>query len=38
MHSDSHTGMLPNPRQEACVINFHRNLAAYMGRCAPVAL
>lgn len=35
MHSDSHDGLLPNPRQEACVINFQRNLADYMGRAAP---
>ena len=38
MHSDSHEGLLPNPRQEACVINFQRNLADYMGRCAPEPL
>ncbi|MCB2078176.1 MAG: aromatic ring-hydroxylating dioxygenase subunit alpha [Novosphingobium sp.] len=35
MHSVSHDGLLPNPNQEACVINFQRNLAACMGRDAP---
>lgn len=38
LHSDSHDGLLPDPVQEACVINFQRNLAAYMGRCAPEPL
>lgn len=38
LHSDSHDGLLPDPRQEACVINFQRNLANYMGRGAPQPL
>lgn len=38
MKSASIDGLLPNPEQEACVINFQRNLAAYMGRCAPEPL
>ena len=35
MKSDSITGFLPNPKMEAVVINFQRNLADYMGRCHP---
>jgi len=38
MKSQSLEGLLPNPAQEACVINFQRNLAAFMGRCAPELL
>lgn len=38
MHSVSLDGLTPNPMQEACVINFQRNLATYMGRCAPELL
>ena len=38
LHSDSHDGLLPDPIQEACVINFQRNLAEYMGRLGPQPL
>jgi len=38
MHSVSLDGLHPNPAQEACVINFQRNLAAYMDRDAPELL
>ena len=31
-------GLSPNPVQEACVINFQRNLAAWMDRPAPAPL
>lgn len=31
-------GLTPNPVQEACVINFQRNLADWMGRPAPTPL
>jgi len=31
-------GLTPNPVQEACVINFQRNLADWMGRPAPAPL
>lgn len=30
--------LLPNPVQEAAVINFRRNLAKYMGECSPTPL
>ena len=35
MKSAGPGGLLPNPVQEASIINFHRNLAAFMGRGAP---
>ena len=35
MKSESLDGLLPNPLQEACVINFQRNLAAFMERAEP---
>ena len=38
MKSESLDGLLPNPLQEACVINFQRNLAAFMERAAPEVL
>lgn len=38
MKSVSHDGLLPNPDQEACVINFQRNLATYMGKAGPIPL
>jgi len=40
MHSRSiaREGLVPNPVQEACVINFQRNLAALMGRRGPAPL
>ena len=38
MKSASLKGLLPNPEQEANVINFQRNLANYMGKCAPELL
>ena len=39
MHSVSVAdGLHPNPVQEASVINFQRNLAAYMGEHAPQLL
>ena len=38
MKSVGINGLLPNPDQEANIINFHRNLAQYMGRCAPELL
>jgi len=38
LHSDSHDGLLPDPLQEACVVNFQRNLADYMGRQGPQPL
>ena len=38
LHSDSLNGLLPDPRQEACVVNFQRNLAIYMGRPGPQPL
>ena len=31
-------GLHPNPIQEPTVINFHRNLAVYMGECAQELL
>ena len=31
-------GVIPNPQMEKAVINFHRNLAQYMGTGAPVPL
>lgn len=38
MKSESLDGLLPNSLQEACVINFQRNLAAFMERAAPEVL
>lgn len=38
MKSDAHTGLILNPKMEAVIINFERNLAAYMGRCTPQPL
>ncbi len=38
MKSVALEGLLPNPDQEANVINFQRNLADYMGRCVPELL
>ena len=38
MKSMALKGLLPNPDQEANVINFQRNLANYMGQCAPELL
>jgi hypothetical protein len=39
MHSISvEDGLTANPVQEASVINFQRNLAEYMGECAPQLL
>ena len=38
MKSDSLESLLPNPDKEACVINFQRNMAKYMGECAPQPL
>ena len=38
IHSVSLDGLHPNPVQEATVINFQRNLAAYMGDYAPELL
>jgi hypothetical protein len=35
MKSSGFRGALPNPKQEQPVINFHRNLAEYMGTNAP---
>lgn len=38
MKSRAFPGTLPNPKQERPVTNFHRNLAAYMGRGGPKPL
>jgi hypothetical protein len=38
MRSRGYAGAMPNPLQEKTVINFHRNLAAYMGAGAPQPL
>jgi hypothetical protein len=38
MQSRAFRGTLPNPHQEEKVINFHRNLANYMGTGAPQRL
>lgn len=38
MKSRAFPGTLPNPKQERPVTNFHRNLAAYMGRGGPTPL
>ena len=35
MKSKGFRGVIPNPRQERKISNFHRNLANYMGRAAP---
>ena len=35
MKSSGFRGTLPNPHQERKVTNFHRNLAAFIGRAAP---
>jgi hypothetical protein len=38
MRSAGFRGCLPNPKQEAPVTNFHRNLSRYMGRGGPEEL
>jgi phenylpropionate dioxygenase-like ring-hydroxylating dioxygenase large terminal subunit len=38
MKSRGFRGTLPNPHQERKVTNFHRNLATFMGTCAPRVL
>jgi hypothetical protein len=38
MKSAALNGLMPNPDQEANVINFQRNLADYMGKCTPKLL
>jgi len=38
MKASGNNGVIPNPQMEKAVINFHRNLAAYMGTGAPVPL
>jgi phenylpropionate dioxygenase-like ring-hydroxylating dioxygenase large terminal subunit len=35
MKSSGFRGVMPNPHQEQKVINLHRNLADFMGMCAP---